>query len=89
MKAKQQASLATKKANSDYLETFSPEWYDYNQLSLKHTRYARQHSLHPAIKERTAVSYLNMGTSRSTKSFYVDQLVRLYPDFATHWPMPD
>ncbi len=30
-----------------------------------------------------------MGNSRSTKSFYVDQLVRLYPDFATHWLMPD
>ena len=50
---------------------------------------ARQHSLHPATKDRAAVSYLNMGNSRSTKSFYVDQLVRLYPDFATHWPMPD
>ena len=59
MKAKQQASLATEKANSDYLETFSSEWYDYNQLSLKHTRYALAAAELKALRDAESLAILD------------------------------
>ena len=56
---KVQDNLAAKKAKSDYLDTFSPDGYDYNQLSLTHKRYALAAAELKALRDAESLAILD------------------------------